>query len=399
MTSRRGFLKTAAGASLSAVLPLHILDPQRWKQVTGTEDACLPRTDAENCGLFTQYDQADQGRAIHRITHEEEILRQFGEAADFLAVAELARFAHEEGIPFRLTASGCSSILSYLLGFSDVDPLRHQLFFERFRDAKGRWAPPFLIRVDSPNYERICHLAKLGYGEEIVERAIHFLPAGRLGRIPLLASQWMRDERGVTWQRDATATADETTFRLIRRGDTGGLSLAHLHGLRELLRRLQPGSIEDLTTALALFVLSVHHEDLTGEYLARGDDSSLLREGNPAILEALGQTRGLILYQEQIMMLLDSLAGIAPADGYEFVKAANKRNAAAVAEYGARFLDGATGRGIKPEATARVFREMSRAARYALCKANWVARAIAVYQAAYFKAHHRRQFEKALNEV
>jgi len=143
----------------------------------------------------------------------------------------------------------------------------------------------------------------------------------------------------------------------------------------------------------------VEREDLMKEYLTRAENPAFPAAENGGILEALDETRGLILYQEQIMMLLDRLGGIAPAGGYEFIKAACKRKADAVAECRAKFLSGATGRGIHVEPAGRLFEEMTQAAGYAFCKANYVAKAMAVYEAAYLKAHHRPEFERAWREV
>lgn len=399
MGTRRDFLKQATGLSVSAVLQPHILSPQKWKAQTETS-AKPPHSPTSAQGLFFgKYDDADEHRVFHRINHELEILRGLGGAEDFFAIIELTRFAAEEGIQLRLKASGCSSIFPYFLGLSNVDPLRYGLCFERFRDPQGRWAPPFVVQVDSEHCQRIRHIADLGYGKDFIKRTIHFLPTIELERIPNLASKWIRNEGDRDWQLDAIPTRDETTFRLICRGDTEGLCVLHLEPLRELLHRLQPRSIEDLAAALTVHCLSVEREDLMDDYLARTGNAAFSGAENPDILKALGETRGLILYQEQIMMLLDRLGGIAPADGYEFVKAACKRKADAVAECRAKFLSGATGRGIHAEAAGRLFEEVTPAAGYAFCKANYVANAMAVYEAAYLKAHHRSEFERAWRAV
>ena len=399
MTTRRDFLKQATGLSLSAVLPPHILSSQEWNECAGME-AIPPHSPAGAAGLFFgRYEGVDRDRVFQRMLHETKILCRLGLAEDLQAAAELAQFAREEGIHFRLKASGCSSILPYLLGFSDVDPLRHRLYFERFRDPDARWAPPFVIEIDGQHRERIRHLANLGYGKDFIKRTIQFLPTMSLQRIPLLASKSIRHERDPAWQLDTIPTRDETTFHLICRGDTEGLCVLHRGPLRDLLPRLQPRSIEDLAAALTVHCLSVEREDLMDEYLARAENPAFPGAENPDILETLGETRGLILYQEQIMMLLDRLGGIAPADGYEFVKAACKRKANAVAECQAGFLSGAIGRGIQPEAAGRLFEEVTRAAGYAFCKANYVAKAMAVYQTAYLKAHHRSEFERAWKAV
>lgn len=381
------------------MLQPHMLGLQQCKTHVGTSAKRL-HSPASTQGLcFGKYDDADQERVFRRINHELDILRELGGAEDFFAIIELTRFAAEEGIQFRLKASGCSSIFPYFLGLANVDPLRHHLYFERFRDPKGRWAPPFVIQVDCEHYQRIRHIADLKYGKDFIKRTIHFIPAMNLERIPLLATKWIRDERDRDWQLDAIPTRDEPTFELICSGGTEGLYILPRSLLRELLPRLQPRSVEDLAATMTVHCLSVEREDLMDEYLARAENPVFSAVEDPDILEVLGETRGLILYQEQIMMLLDMFGGVAPADGYEFMKAACKRKSDAVAECRAEFLSGATGRGIHAESAGRLFEEMTQAAGYAFCKASWVANAMAVYEAAYLKAHYRPEFDRAWKAV
>lgn len=299
MGTRRDFLKQTTGLSVSAMLRPHMLGLQQCKAHVGTS-ANPPHSPASTQGLFFgKYDDADHERVFRRINHELEILRGLGGAEDFFAIIELTRFAAEEGIQLRLKASGCSSIFSYFLGPANADPLRYHLYFERFRDPLRRWAPPFVIQVDCEHYQRIRHIADLGYGKDFIKRTIHFLPAMSLERIPFLASKWIRSERDRDWQLDTIPTRDEPTFDLICRGDTEGLCVLHRGSLRELLPRLQPRSIEDLAAALTVHCLSVEREDLMDEYLARAENPAFPAVENRDILEALGETRGLILYQEQ----------------------------------------------------------------------------------------------------
>jgi DNA polymerase III alpha subunit len=251
MTTRRDFLKQATGLSLAAILPPHIISAQEWKEDAGTGIAIPLHSSTGAPGLFFgRYEDADQDRLFQRVNHELEILRGLGGAEDSLAVTELVRFACEEGIPLRLRAAGCSSIFPYLLGLSDVDPLRHHLYFERFRDPSGRWAPPFVIQVDNKHLERIRHLADLGYGRDLVRRTISFLPTTTLETIPLLVIDAIRQEGGPAGQLNRIPPDDEAAFRLICRGDTEGLCLLHRGRLRGVMPRLQPASIEDLAAAL-----------------------------------------------------------------------------------------------------------------------------------------------------
>jgi DNA polymerase-3 subunit alpha len=194
---------------------------------------------------------------------------------------------------------------------------------------------------------------------------------------------------------------DDQAFRLIQRGVTEGLGVFHSDGLRSLLPRLCPASIEELSAAATVYTLAIKRGDLLGQYLQQRDEREFPGSETADILEVLAETRGLILYQEQVMMLLNRVGGICPADGFDFIKAVFKRKAARVAKYRREFLRNAVGDKTDEETSGRLFDWITEAAGYAscLCKANYVSEAMMIYQAAYLKAHHRSEFDRVLKEI
>jgi len=84
------------------------------------------------------------------------------------------------------------------------------------------------------------------------------------------------------------------------------------------------------------------------------------------------------------------------ADGYDFVKAAAKRKSAVVAQYRARFLDGASKIGLDQKAAEAIFEQLRQAAAYVCCKAGCVADAVIIYHGAYLKAHYPAEFSQAV---
>jgi DNA polymerase III alpha subunit len=399
MTSRREFLKKTAVIPVAGMLPGSVVflgSPKgNVRPETNLERLrrrCLDR-------LLHRYEQAWFPSAIRRLDHELAILDRLGRVDEFLAVGELAEFAQEEGIPLRLKGSGCSSIIPYLLGFSDVDPVGHQLLFERFRDPSGRWAPPFVIQVDAEHQERISRIASLGYGKGFVEQTITFMPAMTLEMVSRLVVESLQREHGCSVDLRTIPLDDDRVFRLIQSGDTEGIGVLHLDGLRYLLPRFRPASIEDLTAIATLYSLNIEPGDLMETYLQRANQPEFPGWESPDILEALTVTRGLILHQEQIMVLLDKMGGICPGDGFDFIKAVFKRKAATVAEYRAKFIRTAVESTADPRGAGRLFDQITEAAAYAFCKANYVAKAIMVYRAPYLKAHYRAEFDEVLRKL
>jgi DNA polymerase III alpha subunit len=399
MTSRRDFLKQTTVIPAIGMLPGSSVphgspkrDARAETDIERLRRLCLARVSG-------RYEQTRLAQATARLDHELGISDRLGRVDEFLAVGELAEFAQEERIPLRLKGSGCSSIIPYLFGFSDVDPVGHQLLFERFRDPRGRWAPPFVIQVEAEHQERISRVASLGYGKDFAERTINFTPAMTLERVPWLVAELLEWNHGCTGDLRRIPLDDDQTFRLIQHGDTDGLGLFHLDKLRYLLPRLRPTSIDDLSATAMLYSLSIERGDLMEEYLQQAGEPEFPGCESPDILEALATTRGLILYQEQIMMLLERIGGICPGDGYDFIKATFKRKTATVAEYRAKFIRTAVESTADPGGAGRLLDQITEAAGYAFCRANYVAEAIMVYQTAYLKAHYRTEFDKVLSKL
>jgi|LSQX01.2.fsa_nt_gb DNA polymerase III alpha subunit len=400
MSSRREFLRKTALIPVAGMLPGSVVS------VGSPKGNVRPETNLERLRrlcldrLRDRYEQACFPSAIRRLDHELATLDRLGRVDELLVVGELGEFAHEEGIQLRLTGSGCSSIIPYLVGLSDVDPIRHRLFFERFCDPDGRWAPPFAIRVEEQHLDRISRIASLAYGEGFIEETISFMPGTTLERVPWLVVELLQREQGLTVDLRRIPLDDDQAFRLIQRGDNEGMGVFDSDGLRSLLPHLRPVSIEKLAAAATVYTLAIKRGDLLEQYLQQGDEREFPGSENADILEVLAETRGLILYQEQIMMLLNKIGGICPADGFDFIKAVFKRKAVRVAEYQRRFLRNAVGDKTDDETAGRLLDRITEGAGYSscLCKANYVSEAMMVYQAAYLKAHHRSEFDEVLGK-
>lgn len=399
MTTRREFVKRASAIPVVGLWLESVASSESPRRIAsgnsgiqGLRQLCLDR-------LSDRYGQACFHQANRRLDHELAILDRLGQIDEFLAVAELAGFCDEKGVPMKLTGSGCSSIITYLLGFSDVDPLRHQLFFERFRDPDGRWSPPFMFEVGRKHKERIAPIV-FEHNEGFRDCEVDPVCLVVLDWDPSVVAERLQREYRCTVDLGRAPYDDNQVFRLIRSGDTEGLSsFHHFDGLRCLLPRLRPTTIEDLAAVVTLYRLSVTHGHLMERYIQRAGEAQFPGSDNPDILEALSETRGLILYQEQIMMLLDRIGGICPADGFDFIKAVFRKKAATVAEYRAKFLRTAVGNKTDKETVGRLFDQITEAAGYAFCKANSVAEAMTTYKAAYLKAYYRPEVENVLEGV
>ena len=388
---RRSFLKGLSAAGLLPILDAAGLLGEEERQVAQTLNAPTPAGSSGQPNQALPWPKTEDGVVMTRLKHELSIIRQIGGLEEFEAVRTVFSQARSESTPCSLTGAGCSSVVLFLLGASHVLPTRHGLYFERFRDPDGRWAPQFLIQVEPAGLGRLVDFTRSRYPKLAAEGRLCFSP--------------MATEKAALWRivvdggspisLDEIPWSDQDTFELLGSGDLDGIPFFQDSAIREEVQRLQPRCLDDLVAIIALLQLSVDRSDLLRLYEEHGKKSRGLSEAvHPVIAEATADSRGLILFQEQVMMLLDRLGGISPADGYAFIKAAVKNKSAIVAEYRARFLKSAGESGIAGEMAEGIFEQLQKAASYACCKASCVGDAVLADRRAYLKAHYPMEFSR-----
>ena len=389
--TRRSFLKGLSAAGLLPILDAAGLLGEEERQVAQALDAPTPADRSSQAGQAHPWPKTDDGFVMTRLKQELSIIRQIGGLEEFEAVRTVFSHAQSEGIPCCLTGAGCSSIVLFLLGVSDVLPTRHGLYFERFRDPGGRWAPPFLIQVEPAGLGQLVGFT--------TSRSPKLAAEGRLCFSPMAtekAALWgIVQDGGSPISLDEIPWSDQDTFELLGSGDIERIPFFQDPAIQEDVQRLQPRCLDDLVAIIALLQLSVDRGDLLRLYEEHGKESPGLPEAvHPVMVETTADSRGLILFQEQVMMLLDRLGGIFPADGYDFIKAAAKNKSAIVAEYRERFLKSAGEHGVANGTAERIFEQLRWAASYACCKAGCVADAVLAYRGAYLKAHYPMEFSR-----
>jgi len=105
-------------------------------------------------------------QARKQLEHELGVIEKMNLAGYFLIVWDIMRYARENGIPAQGRGSACDSIVTYLLGITRVDPLRHNLLFERFLNEEMKGTPDIDIDVSTNHRERLIQYVYSKYGEE-----------------------------------------------------------------------------------------------------------------------------------------------------------------------------------------------------------------------------------------
>jgi DNA polymerase-3 subunit alpha len=186
---------------------------------------------------------------------------------------------------------------------------------------------------------------------------------------------------------------DPETFRIFSEGRTSGIFQFESRGMTDLLRRFKPSRFDELAALNALYRPGAM--TLVDEYIQRkqGKKFTYLAPEMQPILE---ETYGIIVYQEQVMLIGVQVAGFTMAEADTLRKAMGKKKADVMAKMKAKFVDGAAGRGMAPQKAAELWDKIEPFAGYGFNKSHSVAYANLAYKTAYLKAHYPVAFMAAM---
>jgi DNA polymerase-3 subunit alpha len=467
-----------------------------------------------------------QGHLKHSVTEYEQrlarelsIIQQMRFSGYFLIVWDFIRYAKERGIPVgpgRGSAAG--SLVSYSLGITDLDPLQHELLFERFLNPERISMPDIDIDFCMNRRGEVIDYVTQKYGRENVAQIITFgtmaaraaikdvgramdVPYGDVDRIakmvpstlnitleqalqdsPSLKQAYQSDgqvrelidtakkleglvrnagvhaagvvisprplielvplhrtkneeivtafdmvaiekmgqlkmdflglttltilddtlklitqTRGEAITLESIPLEDQETYeKVFHTGLTSGVFQFESHGMRDVLRRYQPKSVEDLTALNALYRPGPIQGGMIDDFIDRKHGRRKIEYELPELKEILEETLGVIVYQEQVMQIANKLAGYSLGEADLLRRAMGKKKPEEMAQQRERFVRGATERGFPPKKIEKIFDLMAQFAGYGFNKSHSAAYALLAYHTAYLKTHYPVEFMAAL---
>lgn len=486
-----------------------------FKPPAGSDDRQFLRQLCEE-GLARLYPEGVPDDRRERLETELAVIDKLGFASYFLIVWDFVNFAARKGIPCGARGSACGALVSYLLGFSNVDPLKYDLLFERFLDPSRAEAPDIDIDFCQHRRDEVIEYVRSKYGEKNVCQIITFgTMAARavirdVGRaleielkrvdqiakmvpqvlkitlkgalaaspelkreydsdpeirrlidigmrleglarnpgthaagvvvadqplsnyIPLqkngdvVTTQWemsilekvgmlkfdflglrnltiltaavnlIESSRGVKVDLRQIPLDDGKTFQLLQRGETKGVFQLESEGIRNLLMRMRPDRFEDVIATCALYRPGPLGGGMVDKYINVKHGRETAEYAHPVMKEILEETYGVMVYQEQVMRILNRLGDIGLADAYKCIKAISKKKMDTIAKYKSEFLAGATSRGLSSARADEIFSLIEFFADYGFNKSHSAAYALVAFQTAYLKAHYPAEFMAAL---
>lgn len=196
------------------------------------------------------------------------------------------------------------------------------------------------------------------------------------------------------------AIEDEETYKLLGRGDTLGVFQLDGGGMQELLKRMQPTGFNDIVAALALYrpgPMGVNaHWDYADRKNGRKPITPIHPELEEALEEILGETYGLIVYQEQIMKISQKVANYTAGQADGFRKAMGKKKPEVLEKEFANFEAGMKANGYSSAAIKTLWDTILPFAGYAFNKSHAAGYGLVSFWTAYLKAHYAPEYMAAL---
>lgn len=186
---------------------------------------------------------------------------------------------------------------------------------------------------------------------------------------------------------------DEKTYDLLSQGQTAGVFQLESSGMKELLRKLRPESIEDVIAAVALYRPGpMENIPLFLEQKHAGK----VEYPHPLLEPILKDTYGIIVYQEQIMRIASTMAGFSLGQADILRKGIGKKQEDIIEEMREQFVEGCIEQGHDRTKAKEIFDLIHKFARYGFNKCHTTPYALLAYQTAYLKAHYPVEFMASL---
>ena len=448
-----------------------------------------------------------------RLDYELGVIHGMGYASYFLIVWDFINYARGHGVevgPGRGSAAG--SIVAYLLGITNIDPLRYALLFERFLNPERVSMPDIDIDFDDINRGRVISYVKERYGEDHVAQIATFGTMGAKGAIrdvgrvlemsfsevsaitklvpaelnitleralkessdfrrlydedesvrrvidlarrieglprnisihaagvviakEPLASQvpvWVsegtlvtefdkddvealgllkmdflglrtltiiadtvrhvRASHGIDLDVDAIPLVDEKTSQMLCNGDTGAVFQMESAGMTNLVKDLQPKGFVDLIPTVALYRPGPLGSGMVTDFIDGLHGKKEVVYMHPLLEPILKETFGVVLYQEQVMQIVQVLAGFSLGQADLLRRAMGKKKHDLLMAQKEIFLQGCAKNGLETSLANHIFDLLTHFADYGFNKSHSAAYGLLAWQTAYLKAHYPVEF-------
>ena len=208
------------------------------------------------------------------------------------------------------------------------------------------------------------------------------------------AVRFVKENRGLTIDIDQVALDDDKTYALLRSGKTTGVFQLESSGMRDLAKRIGLESLEEVCALVALY--RPGPMQCIDQYVESKHHRERIVYDHPILEPILKETYGVALYQEQVMQIVQAVAGFTLGNADILRRAMGKKKAGLMEKQRERFTEGAKAKLVDEKTAGLLFQKIEQFARYGFNKSHSMAYAFVAYQTAYLKANYPVEFMAAL---
>jgi len=203
----------------------------------------------------------------------------------------------------------------------------------------------------------------------------------------------VRENRGIDIDVYHLPEPDPLTADLLRAGRSVGCFQIESPAMRSLLRNLQAATTIDLVKALSLIRPGPSGSGMKQRYIARHLGEEPTTYLHPKLADILGDTYGVMLYQEDILKVASAVAGMSLEEADALRRAmTKKRSKEEMARHSRRFVEGTVAAGVQKPVALEIWRQIANFSEYSCCKAHAATYSELAYRCAYLKAHYPAEF-------
>ncbi|MGY6563077.1 MAG: DNA polymerase III subunit alpha [Luteibaculaceae bacterium] len=254
-----------------------------------------------------------------------------------------------------------------------------------------------LVPIATSNKEKEGGLLVTQFDNSVVESA-GLLKMDFLGLKTLTiikdAIKIIKERHGIEIDPDTIPLDDEKTYELYQRGSTNGTFQFESPGMQKHLRALKPTTFADLIAMNALY--RPGPMEYIPSFVRRKHGEEPIIYDLDETKEYLEETYGITVYQEQVMLLSQKLAGFTKGEADMLRKAMGKKIAALLATLKPKFIEQAAARGLNREKLEKIWMDWEEFAKYAFNKSHSTCYSVVAFQTGYLKAHYPAEYMAAV---
>ncbi len=258
-------------------------------------------------------------------------------------------------------------------------------------DPLDNLVPLQLRDVKGPGKGRVTQFEQQ-YLEELGLLKMDFLGLSNLTTLQNTVN-FIKEARGEEVDLEKIPLDDPKTFELLATGETTGVFQLEGPKMREYIKQLRPTRIEDLTAMVALY--RPGPMDSIPDFIDAKHGRKKVTYLDPRLKEWLEESYGVIVYQDQVLLIAVHLAGFSWGEVDKFRKAMGKKIMEEIVKYKDKFISGCIKNGVKPEVAEKLYELILPFGGYGFNKAHAASYAVAAYQTAYLKANYTAEFMAA----